>query len=76
MSNTSNNSLNSNVEQQVQEAVLKRIASGVQSAAVDGMSTSYQNPETLVKALFAIQKQQASKNPLAAIKLFKIKSGN
>ena len=61
---------------QVEQAIAARIASGVQSVSVDGMSTSYQSLDSQMKALSALAQYQASKNPLAAIKLFKIKSSD
>lgn len=77
MPNSNNNSsLNSTDEQQVQEAIIKRAVSGISSVSVDGMSTSFQSLDTQLKALQTLKKMEASKNPLAAIKLFKVKSGN
>ena len=73
MTNTSNNS--SDIDK-VTQAIVKHASNGVQSVSVDGMSTSYQSLDQQLKALSALQKQQASKNPLATIKIFKIKSGN
>ena len=60
---------------QVEQAIQQRIISGVQSVSVDGMSTSYQSLDSQMKALSALSQYQASKNPLGAIKLFKIKPG-
>lgn len=76
MPNSNNNSSNSIDSQQFQEAILKRAASGVSSISVDGMSTSYQSIDQQLKAISALQRLEASKNPLGAIKLFKVKSGN
>ena len=60
---------------QVEQAIQQRIISGVQSVSVDGMSTSYQSLDSQMKALSALSQYQAAKNPLGAIKLFKIKPG-
>ena len=62
--------------QQLEKSILQHATSAVSSISVDGISTSYQSLDQQLKALSALQKQQASKNPLAAIKLFKVKSGN
>ena len=70
------NNPNTPSEKQVQEAVLKRAATGIASVSVDGMSTTYQSLDTQLKALQTLKKMEASKNPLAAIKIFKVKSGN
>ena len=70
-----NSNTNSDLNK-VTEAIVKHATSGVQSISVDGMSASYQSLDQQLKALSALQKQQASKNPLAAIKIFKVKSGN
>ena len=67
------NNPNTPSEKQVQEAVLKRAATGIASVSVDGMSTTYQSLDTQLKALQTLKKMEASKNPLAAIKIFKVK---
>ena len=71
----SNNSVNITTEQ-LEQAIAQRAVSGVQSVSVDGMSTSYQSLDQQLKALSALQKAQAAKNPLGALKAFKIKSTN
>lgn len=64
-------------EEQILNSISKRIASGgVQTVSVDGMSASYSSLKDQLEALSALQKQKASKNPLAAIKIFKIESNN
>lgn len=60
---------------EVEAAITQRVVSGVQSVSVDGMSTSYQSLDSQMKALSALSQYQAAKNPLGAIKLFKIKPG-
>ena len=73
---TDNNS-NQISEEQILNSISKRIASGgVQSVSVDGMSASYSSLKEQLEALSELKKLQASKKPLAAIKIFKVKSGN
>lgn len=60
--------------EKVEESLAKRASSGVSSVSVDGMSTSFQSLDSQVKALSALKKAEASKNPLGALKIFKIKS--
>ena len=73
MPNSNNTSPNSSIDsQQYEEAVLKRAASGVSSISVDGMSTSYQSVDQQLKALSALKKLEASKNPLGAMRIFKV----
>lgn len=69
-----NENNNSDVIEQVENAIVRRASSGVQSISVDGMSTSFQSLDSQVKALSALKKAEASKNPLGALKIFKIKS--
>lgn len=77
MAENSNNNSAKISEEQIINSISKRIASGgVQSVSVDGMSASYSSLKDQLEALSALQKQKASKNPLAAIKIFKVKSGN
>ena len=59
---------------QVEQAIAARIASGVQSVSVDGISTSYQSLDSQMKALSALSQYQAAKNPLAALRIFRVKS--
>ena len=69
----SNTSSNSSIDsQQFQEAILRRAASGVSSISVDGMSTSYQSIDQQLKAISALQRLEASKNPLGAMRIFKV----
>lgn len=69
----SNTSSNSSIDsQQFQEAILRRAASGVSSISVDGMSTSYQSIDQQIKAISALQRLEASKNPLGAMRIFKV----
>lgn len=72
MSNSNNNSSNSIDSHQYEEAILKRAASGVSSISVDGMSTSYQSIDQQLKAISALKKLEASKNPLGAMRIFKV----
>ena len=62
--------------EQLEQAIAKRAVSAVQSVSVDGMSSSYQSLDQQLKALSALQKAQAARNPLGALKFFKIKSTN
>lgn len=61
-------------EQQLEQAISKRIATGVQSVSVDGMSTSFQSLDSQLKALSMLKKLEASRNPLGAMKIFKVKN--
>ena len=58
----------------VENAIVNRIVSGTQSISVDGMSTSFQSLDSMTKALSALKKSEAGKNPLGCLKIFKIKS--
>jgi len=72
MPNSDNNSINSIDSQKLEEAILKRAASGVSSISTDGISTSYQSVDQQLKALSALKKLEASKNPLGAMRIFKV----
>ena len=61
-------------EQKITEAIAQRIASGVSSVSVDGMSTSYASLKDQLEALSVLKKMEASKNPLKSLKIFKVKS--
>lgn len=74
MPNSDNNSSNSIDSTQFQEAILKRAASGVSSISTDGISTSYQSIDQQLKAISALQRLEASKNPLGAMRVFKVKN--
>lgn len=67
--NNDNNSVD-----KVEKAIINRVVSGTQSISVDGMSTSFQSLDSMTKALSALKKSEAGKNPLGSLKLFKIKS--
>lgn len=71
----SNNNVNITNEQ-LEQAIAQRAVSAVQSVSVDGMSSSYQSLDQQLKALSALQKARAARNPLGALKIFKIKSTN
>ena len=73
MPNSDNTSSNSSIDStQFQEAILKRAASGVSSISTDGISTSYQSIDQQLKAISALQRLEASKNPLGAMRVFKV----
>lgn len=72
MPNSTNNSSNFIDSQQYEEAILRRAAKGISSISVDGMSTSYQSVDQQLKALSALKKLEASKNPLGAMRIFKV----
>ena len=74
MPDSNNNSLNSIDSQKLEEAILKRAASGVSSISTDGISTSYQSIDQQLKAISALQRLEASKNPLGAMRVFKVKN--
>lgn len=61
-------------EQRLEQAITKRIATGVQSVSVDGMSTSFQSLDSQLKALSTLRKMEAGRNPLGALKIFKVKN--
>lgn len=61
-------------EQRLEQAISKRIATGVQSVSVDGMTTSFQSLDSQLKALSALKKLEAGRNPLGAMKIFKVKN--
>ena len=73
----SDNNSNQISEEQILHSISKRIASGgVQSISTDGMSANYSSLKDQLEALSELKKLQASKNPLGALKIFKIKSGS
>lgn len=73
MSDSNNTSPNSSVDSQAYEAaILKRASSGISSVSVDGMSTSFQSVDQQLKALSALKRLEASKNPLGAMRIFKV----
>ena len=73
---TQDNQSSTPTVEQVEQAITQRVISGVQSASVDGMSTSYQSLDQQLKALSALQRNRAAANPLGALKMFKIRSMN
>lgn len=70
----SNNNLASSIDS-AQDSIVERLSKGaVSSVSVDGMSTSYQSLDQQLKALSALRRLEAAKNPLGAMKIFKVKN--
>ena len=61
-------------EERITEAIENRLATGVSSVSVDGMSTSYASLNDQLKALSELKKLQAAKTPLGCFKIFKVRS--
>lgn len=74
MSDTDSTSFNSIDSQRLQEGILRRASTGVSSVSVDGMSTSFQSVDQQLKALSALKKMEAAKNPLGALRVFKVRN--
>ena len=72
MSTSSDNNLSNSIDS-AQEAIVNRLSKGaVSSVSVDGMSTSYQSLDQQLKALSALRRLEAAKNPLGCMKIFKV----
>lgn len=72
MSDSNNNNLTNSIDS-AQEAIVTRLSKGaVSSVSVDGMSTSFQSLDQQIKALSALRRLEAAKNPLGCIRIFKV----
>ena len=61
--------------QSAEEKILENIANPVNTYEVDGEKTALKDPAKQLEALAAFRKLRAARNPLGAIRAFRIPSG-